>query len=82
MPEKELYLAQEIANKCDLMLVVGTSLQVEPAASIPRIAYRKGAKLIFINKAETDWDWISEMTFYGSAGKILKDILLEIKNAT
>lgn len=82
MPEKELYLAQEIANKCDLMLVVGTSLQVEPAASIPRIAYRKGAKLIFINKAETDWDWIAEIAFYGSAGEVLKDILSEIKNAT
>ncbi len=82
MPEKELIMAQQIANQCDLMLVIGTSLQVEPAASIPRIAHKRGAKLIFINKAETDWDWIAEIVFYGSAGQVLKDILSETKNAT
>lgn len=75
MPEKELFMAQQIADKCDLMFVIGTSLQVEPAASIPRIAYQNGAKLIFINKVHTEWDWIAEIVFYDSAGKVLKDIL-------
>ncbi|MGB9822751.1 SIR2 family NAD-dependent protein deacylase [Thermodesulfovibrio sp.] len=76
MPEKELIMAQQIANQCDLMLVIGTSLQVEPAASIPRIAHTRGAKLIFINKAETDWDWMAEIVFYGSASQVLKDIAI------
>ncbi|GAB5046601.1 NAD-dependent protein deacylase [Thermodesulfovibrio sp. TK110] len=80
LPEKELIMAQQIANQCDLMLVVGTSLQVEPAASIPRIAYQRGSKLIFINKAETDWDWIAEIVFYGSAGQVLKDIAIELSS--
>ncbi|GLI53919.1 NAD-dependent deacylase [Thermodesulfovibrio yellowstonii] len=80
MPEKELLMAQQIANKCELMFVIGTSLQVEPAASIPRIAYQNGAKLIFINKVQTEWDWIAEIIFYDSAGKVLKDILDVIKS--
>ncbi|MGB9891649.1 NAD-dependent deacylase [Thermodesulfovibrio sp. Kuro-1] len=80
MPEKELLMAQQIANKCDIMFVIGTSLQVEPAASIPRIAYQNGAKLIFINKVQTEWDWIAEIIFYDSAGKVLKDILDVIKS--
>ncbi|MDW7998605.1 MAG: Sir2 family NAD-dependent protein deacetylase, partial [Thermodesulfovibrio sp.] len=75
MPEKELTMAQKIANECDLMLVIGTSLQVEPAASIPRIAYKSGAKLIFINKAETDCDWMAEIIFYDSAGKVFENII-------
>lgn len=79
MPERELFLANELATQCDLMLVIGSSLQVEPAASIPRIAYRGGAKLIFINKTETDWDFMAEITFYTSAGEVLKDILEGIK---
>lgn len=80
LPEKELIMAQQIANKCELMLVIGTSLQVEPAASIPRIAHQHKAKLIFINKAQTDWDWIADVIFYGSAGTVLQDILETIKN--
>ncbi|MEN2994936.1 MAG: NAD-dependent deacylase [Thermodesulfovibrio sp.] len=85
MPEKELTMAQKIANECDLMFVIGTSLQVEPAASIPRIAYQSGAKLIFINKAKTDWDWMAEIIFYDSAGKVLKDIvetIISLNNLT
>lgn len=80
MPERQMLVATEAANSCDLMFVIGSSLQVEPAASIPRIAYRSGAKLIFINKTETDWDYMAEITFHDFAGKVLKDILEEVKN--
>lgn len=80
LPEIELTLANKIATKCDLMFVIGSSLQVEPAASIPRLAYYKGAKLIFINKSSTEWDFMAKITFYEKASKVLKNILDELKN--
>ncbi|MEN2985476.1 MAG: NAD-dependent deacylase [Thermodesulfovibrionaceae bacterium] len=81
MPQKEMSFAIEIANKCDLMFVIGSSLQVEPAASIPRIAYHSGAKLIFINKTETEWDFMAEVLFHDSAGKVMTDLLDMIKSS-
>lgn len=41
--------AWSLAEKCDLMLVVGTSLTTYPAAMLPEIAARKGAKIILVN---------------------------------
>jgi NAD-dependent deacetylase len=45
--------ACEAATKCDLMLVVGTSALVQPAASLPFDAKQKGAKIIEINPEQT-----------------------------
>ncbi|MDK2810214.1 MAG: NAD-dependent deacetylase [Petroclostridium sp.] len=42
--------AVEQAQKCDLMLVIGTSLQVAPANLLPGIAQRNGAKVVIINE--------------------------------
>ncbi len=80
MPQKELFLASSLASQCDLMLVIGSSLQVEPAASIPRITFKNGGKLIFVNKSETDWDYMAEIIFHQSAGEVLMDILNRLKN--
>src|SRR3989338_3718407 len=43
----------KMAGACDLMLVLGSSLVVEPAASIPRTAKMQGAKLVIITRSET-----------------------------
>jgi len=40
------------AEKCDLMLVCGTSAVVYPAAELPRIAKRCGAKVVEVNLEE------------------------------
>lgn len=44
------------AQDCDLMLVLGTSLTVYPAASLPRMALRNGARLVIVNDQPTDLD--------------------------
>jgi len=72
MPEEDMRRAYEAALGCDLMLMVGSSLQVEPAASIPPAASRGGAKLIFINRTETPWDHIADVRFHEDAGEVLE----------
>jgi NAD-dependent deacetylase len=49
LPEDALIRAREATMRCDLFLSIGTSGQVEPAASLPRLAYNRGAVLAVIN---------------------------------
>jgi len=74
MPEKATLDAYACASKCDLFLMAGSSLQVEPAASIPGEAYRAGAKLIFINRTETPYDRLAAVLFRENAGEVLAEI--------
>jgi NAD-dependent deacetylase len=78
MPEKEMIMAYDCALRCDLLLMIGSSLQVEPAASIPREAKRAGAMLIFINRTETSYDHIAAVIFRESAGQVLEEIVKSI----
>jgi NAD-dependent deacetylase len=78
MPEREMSDACHLAVNCDVFLMIGSSLQVEPAASIPREAHRAGAKLLFINQTETRLDNLASIVFRENAGKVLSDILAEI----
>ncbi len=75
MPEREMLDAYVYARNCELMLMIGSSLQVEPAASIPREAHSAGAKLIFINRSATPFDHLAAALFQESAGQVLSDLL-------
>src|SRR4030043_2490256 len=51
MPEKETQEAYHRSSLCDLFIVVGSSLVVQPAASMPLVAKKNGASLVIINRA-------------------------------
>ncbi len=53
LPSAVLETAWAAAARCRLMLVIGTSAAVQPAASLPLVALRNGAQLVEINPAET-----------------------------
>ncbi len=63
------------AQRCDLMLAVGSTLIVEPAASLPRIAKKHGSKLVIINLSETPLDPLADLLITEKAGKILKQVV-------
>lgn len=75
MPEREMLRSIECARDCDLFLMIGSSLQVEPAASIPPEAHKSGAKLIFINRTQTQWDHLASVIFREDAGAVLGSIM-------
>lgn len=79
MPEKEMLKTYACALRCNLFLMIGSSLQVEPAASIPREAKRAGAELIFINRTETPWDHFATVIFRESAGQVLGEMVEGVK---
>lgn len=56
LPEEAFRKAQELALNAEVMLVLGTSLTVFPAAGLPRLALQRGAKLFIVNAAPTTLD--------------------------
>ena len=56
LPEKELMLAARHTRACDLMLVLGSSLVVNPAASLVGLAIEQGARVVLVNQGETPYD--------------------------
>jgi NAD-dependent deacetylase len=71
MPENTLAEAFELARSADLVLSIGSSLVVEPAASVPRIAKQFGARLVIINRDETSLDEIADAVLRAPAGETL-----------
>lgn len=71
LPERELRTAFAVAQACDLMLVIGSSLVVNPAARIPVIAKQGGAALIIINRTPTPVDSLADVAIQAEAGPSL-----------
>ena len=62
MPKEDLKLAISATKSCDVFLVLGSSLIVEPVASLPKIALENNAKLIIINKGVTPYDELAQIS--------------------
>ncbi len=80
IPMDHLQRAQMLASNCDVMLVVGTSATVEPAAHLPIIAKRAGAAIIEINPESTPLTrQISDVTLLGTAGRVVGELAAAIE---
>ncbi|MDR2048144.1 MAG: NAD-dependent deacetylase [Treponema sp.] len=63
LPAKALSAAEAEAQKAGLMLVLGTSLTVFPAAGLPQLTLRGGGKIVIVNDMETPLDRYAAMRF-------------------
>jgi NAD-dependent deacetylase len=75
LPEEALDQAMEAARSCDLLLAVGASGVVYPAAAIPLAAARAGATVIQINPQPTALDEVAAMNLRGSAATVLPGLV-------
>jgi NAD-dependent deacetylase len=71
LPIDILESCQRAAQSCDLFLAVGSSLVVYPAAALPVVAKRAGARLILLNRTETPLDEIADLVIRDEIGKAL-----------
>jgi NAD-dependent deacetylase len=78
MPEAEMGLAHEAALACDLMLAIGSSLVVYPAAGIPILARRNGARLVILNREPTELDAYASLVLNAEIGPTLEGLLAEL----
>ena len=65
----------QLARDCDLFLALGSSLVVYPAASLPEVAVRSGARLVIINREPTPLDPLADLTIHGSIGETMKAVM-------
>jgi NAD-dependent deacetylase len=63
--------AEELASSTDLLLAVGSSLVVHPAAALPLLAVSSGARLVIVNDEPTPYDDLADLVVRGRAGAVL-----------
>jgi NAD-dependent deacetylase len=72
--------AQAEVESCDVMLVVGTSVLVEPAASLPHVAKSRGATVIEINVEPTPLtSVVADISIHQSATAALPAVATAVK---
>ncbi len=70
--------AKVLITECDLVLVVGSSLEVTPAAVLPVQALNEGASLIIVNHQATYLDERADVLFHEDVAKVLPDLAEEV----
>jgi NAD-dependent deacetylase len=80
MPMRETAEAQRRSQGCDLMMVLGSSLVVYPAAYMPAYAVESGAKLVIVNLDPTPMDEYSQVCIYEMVGQVLPRIVEGVKS--
>lgn len=71
MPRREIQVALTLAREAEVMLVVGSTLLVHPAARVPALAREQGAYLAIINIGETAMDDEADLRLEAPAGPAL-----------
>lgn len=75
LPEYELRKAMDTTREADVVLVVGTSGMVYPAAALPRMALDAGAHVIEVNPEPTELSASASAFLQGPAGEILPSVV-------
>ncbi|MDB5735432.1 MAG: NAD-dependent deacetylase [Alphaproteobacteria bacterium] len=75
MPEDEMTRAEAATLACDLMLVLGSSLAVYPAAGFPLLARKMGAGLAIVNREETPQDDYADLVVNAEIGPTVRAVI-------
>jgi NAD-dependent deacetylase len=72
MPEAEMERATRATLACDLMLAIGSSLVVYPAAGFPLLAKRRGVPYVILGREVTDHEPYADLALHGEIGPTLR----------
>jgi NAD-dependent deacetylase len=81
LPIQVLRRAQEAAKQADVMLVIGSSLEVAPASEIPLLARRNGAKIIIVNLDCTPLDSDADIVLRDDAAHLVPELVRGLEQA-
>lgn len=73
-----LEAAQRASGRCDAFLALGTSLGVYPAAGLPEVALRSGARLVIVNVQPTPFDPVADVVLHEPLGQVLPALVERI----
>jgi NAD-dependent deacetylase len=75
LPEAAMAEAQRLAERAELMLCVGSSLEVHPVAGLPRLTLGGGGRLAIVTKGPTPYDGEAELKLDGEVDAELGAVL-------
>ncbi|MFX1485235.1 MAG: NAD-dependent deacetylase [Promethearchaeota archaeon] len=75
LPETAMSKAAKLCRTTDLMLVIGTSLTIYPAAFLPQLAKNSGAKIILVNLEGINRDSVADIVIRGRATEVIPKIV-------
>ena len=81
LPKNDLSEAEWRSQQSDLFVVVGSSLVVHPAASMPGVAVKAGAKLVIINQGVTPLDGQCQLRFEEAIEEVLPPVISELRSS-
>jgi NAD-dependent deacetylase len=73
---EDLERAERVANACDLMIAVGTTLSVYPIAGVVPVAKRSGARVVILNAEPTAMDELADAVLQGGISDILPRVVV------
>ena len=79
LPEEVFQEAVSSAKRCDLFIVIGSTLVVYPAAYIPAYALDAGVKLVIVNLSATPLDGQAQVLVRAKAGEVMPVVVLKVK---
>lgn len=79
LPYRAFQGAQQVVSDADLLLVVGTSLEVAPASDLPLLALRNRAHVVVVNLESTSVDHAASVVIQGDAAQVLPEIVRELE---
>jgi NAD-dependent deacetylase len=71
LPESAMATAQDLARRAELMICVGSSLAVFPAAGLPRLTLENGGRLAIVTKGPTPYDDAADLKLDGEVDEEL-----------
>lgn len=71
---EDFFQASQVLSGCQLMIVVGSSLQVYPVANLPSLT----RLLVIINREATPWDNRAELVLHYATGQVFRDLMAEL----
>jgi NAD-dependent deacetylase len=79
MPQREMQESEAASSRCDLLIGAGSSMVVYPAAQMPMIAKRAGARLVIINLTDTPHDHLADVVINEKTGEVLSQSVAKAK---
>ena len=81
LPRREWDLADRHARRCDLMLVLGSSLTVKPASSLVGLALGSGARVVLVNEGKTPYDEAATLRVWTGIGDVIPPAVERVRQA-
>lgn len=79
LPHEQLQRAINLSHEADVMLIVGTSGVVQPAASMPIVAKQSGATIIEVNPTRSALTQVADLWLEGPSGEILPQVIAAMR---